>query len=205
MTRKRFLELIAATGSRQSAAGTAGSVRSARSSARARAKLGLSADECRRLVVWGCFEWLPPEGNYTSSCNINLVKPVEQMLKDAKDGKLGELATFDDFKREYFARLGTITDKTRKIMDFMERDLAEINPSLILTLGIGHALETGRDAFSTGMRYNHTEMAGVAFASTVDSLVAVKELVYEREEGRGKSAADVEGAGGDPGEELGGT
>ena len=29
---------------------------------------------------------------------------LEQMLKDAKDGKLGEQATFDDFKREYFRR-----------------------------------------------------------------------------------------------------
>lgn len=150
--------------------------------ARSMTKLGLTADECRRLVVWGCFEWLPPEGNCTSSCNINLVKPIELMLRDAKDGKLGVLPTFDDFKREYFVRLGDITDKTLKIMDFMERGLAEINPSLILTIGIGHALETGRDAFSTGMRYNHTDMSEVAFASAVDSLIAVKELVYEKRE-----------------------
>jgi formate C-acetyltransferase len=38
--------------------------------ARSMTKLGLTADECRRLVVWGCFEWLPPEGNCTSSCKI---------------------------------------------------------------------------------------------------------------------------------------
>ena len=148
--------------------------------ARSMAKLGLSADECRRLVVWGCFEWLPPEGNCTSACNINLVKPVELMLKDAKDGKLGELPTFDDFKREYYRRLGEVTDKTRMVMDYLESGLADVNPSLVLTLGVGSALETGRDAFATGMRYNHTTLSECAFASAVDSLMAVKELVYEK-------------------------
>ena len=153
--------------------------------ARSMAKLALSADECRRLIVWGCFEWLPPEGNCTSCCGINLVKPVELMLRDAARGRLGELKTFDDFKREYYARLGDVTDKTRKVLDYLESGLADINPALVLTLGIGSALEKGVDAFSTGMRYNHTEMAEVGFATAVDSLVAVRELVYE-EGGKGE-------------------
>ena len=147
--------------------------------ARSMTKLGLSADECRRLIVWGCFEWLPPEGNCTSACGINLVKPVVQMLTDAKNGKLGELKTFDDFKREYYRRLGEVTDKTRRVLDYLESGLADINPSLVLSLGVGSALEKGEDAFATGMRYNNTTMSEVAFASAVDSLVAVKELVYE--------------------------
>ena len=149
---------------------------------RSMAKLGLSADECRRLIVWGCFEWLPPEGNCTSACSINLVKPVVQMLKDAKDGTLGGLATFDDFKREYYRRLGEVTDKTRKVLDYLESGLADINPSLVLSLGVGSALKKGEDAFATGMRYNNTVMSEIAFASAVDSLVAVKELVYENKE-----------------------
>ena len=150
--------------------------------ARSMSKLGLSPDECRRLVVWGCFEWLPPEGNCTSACNINLVKPMEQMLKDAREGRLCPLPSFDDFKREYYRRLGAVTDLTRRVMDYLESGLYDINPSLVLTLGVDHALKTGRDAFSTGMRYNHTTMSEVAFASAVDSLMAVKELVYEKRE-----------------------
>ena len=150
--------------------------------ARSMTKLGMSPDECRRLVVWGCFEWLPPEGNCTSACNINLVKPLELMLRDAKDGALGAFATFADFKGEYYRRLGEVTDLTRKVMDYLESGLADVNPSLVLTLGIGSALKKGEDAFATGMRYNNTEMAEVAFASAVDSLVAVKELVYEKRE-----------------------
>ena len=150
--------------------------------ARSMAKLGLSADECRRLVVWGCFEWLPPEGNCTSACGINLVKPVERMLRDAAADRLPALVTFDAFKQEYYRRLGDVTDKTRRVLDYLEGGLADINPALVLTLGVGSALDKGVDAFSTGMRYNHTEMAEVGFATAVDSLVAVKELVYEKRE-----------------------
>ena len=150
--------------------------------ARSMTKLGLSPDECRRLIVWGCFEWLPPEGNCTSACGINLAKPVTLILRDAKDGKLAGLATFEDFKREYFGRLWDVTDKTRKVLDYLESGLYEINPSLVLSLGVGSAIEKGEDAFSTGMRYNNTEMAEVGFATAVDSLIAVKELVYEKQE-----------------------
>ena len=145
-------------------------------------KLGLSADECRRLIVWGCFEWLPPEGNCTSACNINLAKPVELMLRDAKDGKLEQPATFEDFKREYYRRLWEVTDLTRKVMDYLESNIADVNPALVLTLGVDSALEKGEDAFSTGMRYNHTTLSETAFATAVDSLVAVKEIVYDRRE-----------------------
>ena len=147
--------------------------------ARSMAKLGLSEDECRRLVVWGCFEWLPPEGNCTSSCKVNLVKPIERMLKDVVEGRLEAFATFDEFKSEYFNRLMKQTDLARKTMLYLERDLAAINPSLVLTLGVGSSLEKGEDAFATGMRYNHTSMDEVGFATAVDSLMAVKELVYE--------------------------
>ena len=145
-------------------------------------KLGLSADECRRLVVWGCFEWLPPEGNCTSACAINLVKPIELMLRDAKEGKISSASTFDDFKNEYFKRIWEAVDLTRKVLNYLESDLSSINPALVLTLGVGSAIEKGVDAFSTGMRYNHTEIGEVAFATAVDSLIAVKELVYERKE-----------------------
>ena len=150
--------------------------------ARSMHKLGLSADECRRLIVWGCFEWLPPEGNCTSACNINLAKPVELMLRDAKDGKLEQPATFEDFKQEYYRRLWEVTDLTRKVMDYLESNIADVNPALVLTLGVDSALEKGEDAFSTGMRYNHTTLSETAFATAVDSLVAVKEIVYDRRE-----------------------
>ena len=148
---------------------------------RSMAKLGLSDEECRKLVIWGCFEWLPVCGNCTSSCDINMAKPIERMLQDAKDGRFSA-ATFGEFKAEYLRRLNAFSDLSRLLMNEYERYLGDINPSLVLSLGIGPSLEKGVDAFSRGMIHNHTQMSATAFATAVDSLVAVKELVYERKE-----------------------
>ena len=149
--------------------------------ARSMKRLGLSAEECRKLVIWGCFEWLPVCGNCTSACDINLVKPIEQMLADAKDGAF-RADDFAAFKDEYHARLARLTDMTCAVMNVLERGIPEINLSLVLSLGVGSAMEKGEDAFSTGMLYNHTAISEVAFASAVDSLVAVKEIVYDSRE-----------------------
>ena len=147
--------------------------------ARSMRKLGLSDEECRKLIIWGCFEWLPVCGNCTSAFCINLVNPLEWILSDAGEGRF-TADSFDGLKAEYYRRLGELTDLFVRYVNELERNLATINPALVLTLGVGSALEKGEDAFSTGMIYNNTAIAEIAFASTVDSLVAVKELVYER-------------------------
>jgi len=144
-------------------------------------KLGLSDEECRQLVIWGCFEWLPVCGNCTSASNVNLVMPLVKILAEARDARY-DAATFDDLVREYHRRLGETTDLTRITVNELERTLSDINPSLVLSLGISNALERGVDAFSVGMKHNHTDIAGVGMATAVDSLMAVKELVYERKE-----------------------
>lgn len=143
--------------------------------------LGLAAEQCRKMFIWGCFEWLPVGGNCTTPAHISMINPLLTILDDAKDAKF-TAATFDDLKREYFRRLKEITVLTCKVVNEMERHLAEINPALILSLGVGCAMRRGRDAFSTGMDYNHTSICEVAFASAVDSLVALREFVYERRE-----------------------
>ena len=153
---------------------------------RSMAKLGLSDEECRKLVIWGCFEWLPVCGNCTSATSVNLVMPLVQMLEDARTGRF-DAPTFDDFVHEYHRRLGETTDLTRITLNELERTLSDINPSLVLSLGIPSALERGVDAFSVGMRHNHTDIAGVGMATAVDSLIAVKELVYENYECRMKN------------------
>ena len=60
-----------------------------------------------------------------------------------------------------------------------ERHLAEVNPALMLSLAVGSALEKGVDAFSLGYKYNFTAISECGFATAVDSLLAIKEFVYD--------------------------
>ena len=148
--------------------------------ARSMKPVGLTDEECRDLLVWGCFEYLPrAKGNCTSASRVLLPQPVTEIMAKAAKGEFAA-ATFDDFKREYFCILHANTDRTAEILRDNEKHLAEVNPALVLSLAVGSALEKGVDAFSLGYKYNFTTISELGFATAVDSLLAVKEFVYDK-------------------------
>ena len=148
--------------------------------ARSMKPVGLTDEECRDLLVWGCFEYLPrAKGNCTSACRVILPQPIVELMDKAAKGEFAA-ATFDDFKREYFRILHDNTDRTAELVRENERHLAEVNPSLMLSLALPSALEKGVDAFSLGYKYNFTTISELGFATAVDSLLAVKEFVYDK-------------------------
>ena len=153
--------------------------------ARSMKPVGLTDEECRDLLIWGCFEYLPrAKGNCTSACRVILPQPIVEMLEEAGDSAVAprppQYPDFDSFKTEYFRRLHANTDRTAELVRENERHLAEVNPSLMLSLGLGSALEKGVDAFSLGYKYNFTTISELGFATAVDSLLAVKEFVYDK-------------------------
>ena len=153
--------------------------------ARSMKPVGLTDEECRDLLIWGCFEYLPrAKGNCTSATYVYLQQPIEEMLADACAAGKGNgkqwMETFDAFKDEYLRRLKVNTDRILELVRENERHLAEINPALMLSLAVGDAMEKGVDAFSLGYKYNFTALSETGFATAVDSLLAVKEFVYDR-------------------------
>ena len=142
-------------------------------------KLDLSEDERRRLVIWGCFEWLPPCGMCTSAGRVNLIKPLEEMLNEVAAGSAA-YPDFDSLKKEYVRRLVEITALTRKVVNVTESYMAEVNPATLLSLCVRNAIEKGEDALSTGMVHNHSSLSGIGFATALDSLVSIRDMVYER-------------------------
>ena len=149
--------------------------------------LGLSDDECRDLLVWGCYEYLPRgTGNCTSGFRLNMLQPVLDILAEcATNGaQCARLSSggFPAFKAEYKSRLLANADRLMAIVNESESHLAEIHPSLVLSLSIDSALERGVDAFSTGMTYNYSAVGEVGFASAVDALLSVREFAYDRGE-----------------------
>ena len=152
------------------------------SMARSMKPVGLTDEECRDLLIWGCFEYLPrAKGNCTSASRVNLPQPVVELMEKASKGEFAA-ATFDEFKREYFRILHANTDRAVELLRKVEGHLAEVNPALVLSLALGDSLEKGVDAFSLGYKYNFTTISECGFATAVDSLLAVKEFVYDRKE-----------------------
>ncbi|MBP5542815.1 MAG: hypothetical protein ILM98_01960 [Kiritimatiellae bacterium] len=186
--------------------------------ARSMKPVGLTDEECRDLLIWGCFEYLPrAKGNCTSATRISLPQPIMEMLAEAAGGRVSPRAavagdgdppmtsdmrhatcgsatrdlstsqpfnfsTFQLFKAEYLRRLHANTDRTVELERENELHLAEVNPALVLSLAVESALDKGVDAFSLGYKYNFTAISEVGFATAVDSLLAVKEFVFDRKE-----------------------
>ena len=142
---------------------------------------GASDEDCRTMVLRGCYEFdLADSCNRTGCGYLNFLKPVEKMLAEVGNGEWG---TFDSFKAEYLRRLAETTDRCRKVAFEFEKALPEVNPALLMTLSTEHALKTRKDGFANGCpRGNNTGILSAGLGTTVDSLLAVKEIVYEKKE-----------------------
>ena len=145
-----------------------------------------SDEDCRTMVLRGCYEFdLADSCNRTGCGYVNFLKPVEKMLAEAAAGKGGvaQIGDFAGFKAEYLRRLAATATRCREIAYEFEKVLADVNPADLMTLSTEHALKTCRDAFANGCpRGNDTAILSAGLGTAVDSLLAVKEIVYEKRE-----------------------
>ena len=157
---------------------------------------GANDDDCRTMVVKGCYEFAFRDGcNGTSGGHVNLLKIVEKMLDEATGRTVSHLHTnerrpvqtiwpdFASFKKEYLRRLANVTDRCRTIAFELEKVLPVVNPANLMTLSTEHALKVRRDGFANGCpRGNNTGILSVGLGTAVDALLSVKELVYDTKE-----------------------
>lgn len=143
--------------------------------------LGATDEECRKLVLTGCYEWAIHDSvNRTTSGYINLLKPIEQMLSEAQASEYNP-ESFEALKADYFRRISDTINKCRELSVATESVLGDVNPSDLYTLSSGYALEKRRDGFFNGARNgNFTSILAIGLGTTVDALLAVKELVFEK-------------------------
>ena len=176
---------------------------------------GASDEECRTMVLHGCYEFDLADGCNQTICGyVNFLKPIEKMLEDAMTGKLftngnchncSQIANanvvvatrstrstrlnnliwsdFNSFKSEYLRRLAAATARCREIAFELEKALTEVNPANLMTLSSEHALKTRKDGFADGCpRGNLSAILSAGLGTSVDALLAVKEIVYEKKE-----------------------
>ena len=146
--------------------------------------LHASDEDCRTMVVRGCYEFgLRDSVNSTGIGHVNFLKPVEQMLAEAAGAGRPPYQDFNSFKIEYLRRLAETTTRCRKVAFELEKVLPEVNPANLMTLSSEHALKTRRDGFANGCpRGNNSTILATGLGTTVDALLAVKEIVYEKRE-----------------------
>jgi len=99
-----------------------------------------------------------------------------------RTGTLAELDTWEKFFDAYAEQTRFIIRKMVETYEMSESIRAAYNPTPYLSILVKGCAEKGLDITQGGAELSYTTMEGVTFATTVDSLLAVKYLVYDEKE-----------------------
>lgn len=154
-------------------------------------KNGAVYEDAVDAIVKGCYEYAVKRKTIGISYNIfNAAKCLNYVFDNGFDRKSGiqvglktgdvsEFNEFEDFYKAYLKQLRNMINCVIEKLSLLEEDIAEINPAIMYSATIPKCIETMTDAMDGGID-NVSDMWLNGFATSVDGLMAVYELVYEK-------------------------
>lgn len=153
---------------------------------------GLSEERLWDYTPVGCLENTLPgcDRSGTVDVNLNLAKAVELALSDGRDmasgrqvgPRTGDPRTFASFKQfldAFKTQLGAMLEWIIRVNNIADAGRARWEPVPYNSALVDGCVESGKDSNAGGACNNFLTVEGVALATTVDSLAAVKKLVFE--------------------------
>ena len=157
---------------------------------------GFSLEDARDWAVTGCVEPTIAGKHYghTNCMLLNLVAPLEMALNNGNipltGEKMGvetgdvrsEFPTFTDFLNAYKEQLKYLAEQSIEINNYLGEAHEYIHPTPLLSGFYEGPLEKGKDLIKGGAIYNTSGVALVALTDVIDSLLVIRDLVYNRKE-----------------------
>ena len=153
---------------------------------------GLPEERLWDYAPVGCLEntLIGDDRSGTVDVNLNLAKAVELVLNDGRDMATGKqigprtgdpekFKGFPQFMEAFKQQLKTILEQLIAANNMADAGRARWEPVPYLSALVDGCLQSGKDCNAGGARFNFLTVEGVALATVVDSLAAVKKLVYE--------------------------
>ncbi|MBR4864539.1 MAG: hypothetical protein IKU07_08180 [Oscillospiraceae bacterium] len=152
-------------------------------------RVGIAEKDARNYVPIGCYEpavW-GMELGCTGCGGINLAKAVELTFTGGRDAATGDVCsietpfpqTYEAFVKTVKAHIAHLTDRATNYVTSIEPYYGTVNPDPLLSAQYDACVEKGMDIYDGGAKYNNSSMSFYSLASLVDSLCAVKALVFE--------------------------
>lgn len=138
----------------------------------------------------------------TVDCNLNLYKALELALGNGKElqtytdslwgrpyppttgapesGRIENMNSFEQFYCAFEEQVKYIVRKITKLYDEMDAVRAEFSPTPYLSALVRGCAESGLDITQGGAELKFITVEAVTFATTVDSLLAIKYLVFDQ-------------------------
>lgn len=155
---------------------------------------GATYKEALNMDIRGCYETgVRANEVSTGTGYINSAKSVLYVFSNGYDeilqkqfgvktGKIKNFKNFEDFYSAVLKQWGNLIEMTIAVANEYEKYLSCINPSNMYSATIEGAFEKGVDAYQKGVKFNNSAILNCGFASLVNSVMAVKEFVYDKKE-----------------------
>lgn len=155
---------------------------------------GATYEEALNFDIRGCYETgVRANEVSTGGAYINALKAVEYVFSDGFDrrirkqvgirtGDVTKFTAFEQFYEAFIQQWSYLIETSLEIVGAFEKYLGYINPSSLYSATIVRSLEQGKDAYQSGVKFNNSGELCCGFASAVDAVMAVKELIFEKKE-----------------------
>jgi len=155
-------------------------------------KRGKTLEDARSYLPIGCYEPAVDgkEVGCTMNIVVNLAKAFELALHNGVDPLSGEqigpqtgnpedFPGFAELRGAYERQLEFVVTRAVEYVAAHERAWPRINPSPLIAGTIADCLDVGKDIGEGGAHYNSVGCVGVALANTCDSLLGIKQAVFD--------------------------
>ncbi|WP_228122750.1 Dyp-type peroxidase [Saccharothrix syringae] len=168
-----------------------------REKARGRWHSEVPLDVARDYACDGCYEPQFPGKNWFTLGQVNMLHVLEATLNQGKSwltagpmyfrgqrvsftsAKPADLTTFDQVLELYFKHLSRMYAKQVDGQLAAFGQMSEVCPSPLLSCFVDDCVETGLDYYAGGARYNVIAPGLIALPNAINSLLAIKHLVYD--------------------------
>ncbi len=153
---------------------------------------GFAPEDARDWGATGCVEPTSSGRHFghTNCMMFSLVAPLEMALYNGyhplcdevlgpRTGDPASFETFDRFLDAYLEQVRYLADQAVSCNNLFGQTHRYVRPTPYLSSLIQGCLDRGKDVVEGGARYNSSGVALIGLADVVDSLMAVKKLVYE--------------------------
>lgn len=151
--------------------------------------VGITEADARNYVPIGCYKpavWGKEIGS-TGNGKVNVAKAVEFAITDGKDLdsgkqisiKTGEINTYGQFISAVKAHIKFMIENALDYIRSIEKYYGDIGPDPLLSAMYVKSAESGIDVFEGGAEYNNSSYYVSFIATLVDSVCAVRRLIFE--------------------------
>ncbi len=153
--------------------------------------LGYPEKEARDYIVTGCVQPIP-DSTYGPTCSafVNAPKLLELTLNSGKpylsfsgeeeDLPVENYKSFIELLQAVMQKFKMTIEDVVEALDIVSKTHEEMLPNPIMSAVIDGPMKTGKDIKAGGARHNFSAIDVIGFGTLVDSLAAVKDLVFKR-------------------------